>query len=485
MATGNHTSFSRGRRWGIGFHVVLIVLIVLAVVVMVNYLSRAYFYRYYISAHSRMTLSPQTINFVRSITNKVKVTIYYDQKEPLYTTVAALLGEYEILNPRIRVETVDYLRDPGAAQRIKAAYQLGSSSDRDLILFECEGRRNFLDGKALAKYEIERTTNQAEPYRRKPTFFEGERAVTAFLIKVSSPRVLKALMLKGHGEHSLDSDNELTSYKKFSEVLRQNSIEVGSLSLLGTNPIPPDCNLLIVAGPRARIENSELDKIDLYLTQGGRMMVLLSADSIGIETGMERVLAKWTVQVGGVVVKDPANSSGGEDVVATAYTAHPMVNAMKGFGLELIRPRPVWHSSDKKTDAPKVEEVAWSSPDAYLAGDASQTRRQMPLVAVLEKGEIKGLVTERGTTKMVIVGDSLFLANHEFDHYANRTFANSAVNWLLERPELLQGIGPRAIREYRLQLTAGQLQTAQWILLAFMPGAILLVGSLVWLRRRR
>jgi len=68
---------------------------------------------------------------------------------------------------------------------------------------------------------------------------------------------------------------------------------------------------------------------------------------------------------------------------------------------------------------------------------------------------------------------------------ANRDFVGYAVNWLLDRTQLLEELGPRPITEYRLVMTKSQLQTAQWILLAGMPGAVLLFGGLVWLRRRK
>ena len=110
-------SFSPGRKWSIGLNVVLIVLIVFSVVGMINYLSRDYFYRFYGSTRSNVQLSPLTLKFVQSITNPVNVIIYYDKDEPLYPIVAALLNEYRLANPKISVETVDYLRDPGAAKR--------------------------------------------------------------------------------------------------------------------------------------------------------------------------------------------------------------------------------------------------------------------------------------------------------------------------------------------------------------------------------
>ena len=59
----------------------------------------------------------------------------------------------------------------------------------------------------------------------------------------------------------------------------------------------------------------------------------------------------------------------------------------------------------------------------------------------------------------------------------------NAVSWLLDRPQAL-AIGPKPLREYRLHLTGSQLRTLRWTLLAGLPGAVLLLGFVVWFRRR-
>ena len=94
MATDPHPrpSFSPYRKWGIGLHVLFLSLVVLSVVVMVNYLSRDYFLRFHLSAHNKLELFPRTVGLVRSLTNQVKVTLYYDTDAELYQTVADLLS---------------------------------------------------------------------------------------------------------------------------------------------------------------------------------------------------------------------------------------------------------------------------------------------------------------------------------------------------------------------------------------------------------
>ncbi|HZV34046.1 MAG TPA: hypothetical protein VFB72_05670, partial [Verrucomicrobiae bacterium] len=64
-------------------------------------------------------------------------------------------------------------------------------------------------------------------------------------------------------------------------------------------------------------------------------------------------------------------------------------------------------------------------------------------------------------------------------------FARFAANWLLDQNELLQGIGPHPVKEYKLNMTTAQMSNVRWLLLGAMPGSILVFGGLVWFRRRR
>jgi len=492
MATDSQSrpSFSPYLKLGIGLHVVVLILVVFSVVAMVNYLSRDYFLRFQLSARTRIELSPRTVSLLRSLTNQVKVTLYYDTEDELYQTVADLLDEYRLVNPKITVATVDYVRELGAAQEVKAKYNLFGSADKDLVIFDCEGKVKVTSGKALAQYVLEHAPNEKErELRLKPTVFIGETAFTAALLDVTSP-ALKAYFLQGHGEHRIDSGDELDGYLKFASVLQQNHLQIEPLSLLGTNTVPMDCNLLVIAGPREAISDLELDKIEQYLSQGGRLLALFNCYPILApvkrDTGLEKVLAKWGVDVGHSVIKDPVYTISREDIVVSNFGKHPLVNSLLGSQLDMILPRSVGQLKvrSQAADSPRVEELAFSGPRSYASGDFVRAR-PFPLIVAVEKGAIKDVITERGSTRIVVTGDSIFLANHYIDLGQNRDFLGYAVNWLLERTQLLAGLGPRPIEEYRIVMTKARLHQAQWVLLAGLPGCVLMLGGLVWLRRRK
>jgi hypothetical protein len=486
-------SFAPYRKWGIGLNVALVLMAVLAVLVMVNYLSQDYFLRFHWGGRTQNPLSPLTLKFLQTLTNQVKVTLYYDKDNTFYPTIVDLLKEYKLASSQISLHIVDYKRDPAAAQQLQTKYNfLSSPMATNLIIFDCEGRPKAIPGEALAQVTIEPTGDKDVPYRRKMLAFAGERMFTAMLFQVTNPKKSVAYFLQGHGEPPIDNSNDIGGYLKFCAVLTLNYIESRPLALLGTNSVPADCNLLVVAGSRSRIPDMELQKIDQYLTEGGRLLALFNFGSLNQDTGLEKILAKWGVAVGANVVVDPEHcpspSGESDELIVSAFSLHPVVNPLLGYGIDLIKPRTIGELKGRpqSADAPQVRELMKSGQNSFL--DGQRTNKQaFPLAVAVEKGAIKGVITERGTTRMVVIGDSFCLGNAlvESDSWKNHDFAGYLANWLLDRPQLLEGIGPRPVTEYRLRMTRVQLQSAEWILLGAMPGGALVLGWLVWLRRRR
>ena len=482
-------SFSPGRRWKIGFDVVVRTALVLAVVVMVNYLGAHFFGRFYLSSQTRVALSERTVNVLRSLTNHVAVTLYYDRKDEgnFYPDIVALLNEYRLVNPRISIRTVDYVRDAGEAEKVKEQYKLNSQTDKNLVIFDCDGRIKIAPGDTLTQYTLEQIPNKKErEFRRKPVAFHGEITFTSMLLALENPRPLTAYFLQGHGEPALD-DSGNVGYLKFGFILAQNYIAVTNLQLLGDSAVPMDCNLLIIAAPTVPLSELELQKIDQYLAQGGRLFVLFNYASIRQPTGLEPILQRWGVNVVADFVKDLKSTVTGDDVVVRRFSQHPVVNPLTQLSLQMVRPRPVgrveWQNPS--ANAPQVDEIAASSPDSVLEGDPAEPARSYPLMVAVEQKSVVGVANPRGNTRIVVVGDSVFLGNYYIQGGANADFAGYAVNWLLDRTTLLKGIGPRPVTEFRLLMTRTQQREVRWLLLGALPGVVLLFGGLVWLARRK
>jgi hypothetical protein len=486
-------SFSAARRLGAGLGVIASVLALAAIVVMGNYLSSRHHERFHWTGDTRFELSPQTLRVLGAATNDVAVTVLFDREEALFPAVMGLLTEYAQACPRLKLEHVNYRRDPGRAQLVAARHQL-ASGESDLVIFELGGRHKIVRASELSDYDIAPLLAGQKEVKR--SAFKGEPLFTGAIAALLQARQPVAYFLKGHGEHDPASENKLIGYTRFATLLQQKGIEIRPLNLASSAEVPEDCQLLIIAGPKSRIDPAELERLERYLQRGGRVLALLSFYQSQREvTGIEGLMDNWGIVVGNNYVLDTANSIRGNDVLVTNFTSQPIVTPLRGRRVHLLLPRSVMPKQGPAASALKPQPLFLTGPDGISASELSDggalrtvagkdIKGAIPLAVAVERGSIQGLGGDLSAARLLVVGESLFLGNEMILNGANLEFASLAINWLLDRPGDLAGLAARPLREYRIMLTKTQMIQLRWSLLAVFPGAVLLVGGLVWWRRR-
>jgi hypothetical protein len=387
MTSEPHPSFSPARKWSLSLNTALSLVAVLALVVMTNYLGARHFKRWAVSSRNPGELSPLTQRILASVTNQIQITVYFSRREPLYEMTRDLLKSYRLANDRLSVDLVDYERDPGAAQAIKARYQLSDSTDRDMVIFDCPGRgKKFVYETELSELDIQPLVSGQSPDVRR-TAFKGELLFTSAIRNVIAPRQLKAYFLQGHKEHDPKSTDKVSGYGEFARVLDENNIEHEMLMLEGPTPIPADCSLLIIAGPVGPILPEVIEKIDHYLGQGqgGRLLMLFRFESLLYKpTGLEALMGKWGVAVGRNVVLDEKMTQHGNDVVLANYSGHALIKPFIKSQIQLFLrdplagfpPSPRERTPHRLTCWPKqARTVASSETFSPKAKKASSIRR--------------------------------------------------------------------------------------------------------------
>lgn len=482
-------SFSSARKFGTGFGVLVGVAAFVAIVLMVNFLATRHFRRITLSEDRVPPLAPVTLQVLGALTNDLQVTLFFDPDETLYSHILQTLRQYANASPRVKITTVDYLREPEKARLVKETYKLAPSL-KDVIIFTLGDHSRVVRQGELSEYDASKLlSGQGQSVKRKS--FTGESFFTSAIVTLMERRKLNAYYLTGHKEHDPTTAGTPTGYGKLIELLqRDNGMTAFMLELSGTNEVPADCSILVLGGPVTPLHPNELEKLNSYLNRGGRALILLPS---GGNAGLELLLRSWGVELGDDVVTDPAGDQQGGGVTLNNFGDHEIV---RSFGatqnaLVLASPRSVTNRpSGQGSDAPQVRPLVSTSPAGRAISDYRGSRQfnpardkqgVIPVAVAVERGGLRSV--EGGSTRMVIVGDSYFLDNLMMENSVNRDFAANAINWLVDRPKLV-GIAARPVRVFVFIMSDSQLRSVQWILLAGVPGAILGFGLLVWFRRQ-
>lgn len=493
------SSFSRGRRWSIALQVGLGVLAFAAIVVMVNYLSARHFKRFHWSDRSSTQLSPRTLALLQSMTNLVEVTVFFDGESDLFAPVNQLLEEYLSASPNLTVRKVDPIWKPAAAQSVRSRFNLPAETDANLVIFHHGDRTRVITEPMLVDKDYAQEIVDGQwSFRPRNHAFKGELMFTSAIADVIAPRQFKAYFLAGHGEHAPAGSEAQMGYAGFADLLTLNNVRHDVLDLGSSGEIPHDCDLLIIAGPQEGFPPAQLDRIEQYLNQGGRLFVLFNIGPVLAPTGLEKLLEPWGVIVGRNLVEDAEQGFEGrpEAFTTSRYGQHPIVAPLGNVRLQVLSPRTIAAATAPNAALAGVtaSELVFTSTNAVVYthfpdGRPTRTGRDpvgsVPLAVAVERGGLPGVSSQQGgVTRIIVTGDSYMFGNLLLDYLGNRDFANQCLNWLLDRSELMAGIGPRPMKEYQLALTPAQLRGVRWVLIAGLPAGALLVGFMVWLRRR-
>ena len=496
-------SFVPGRKWRVGFSVVISLIAAVAVVVMVNYLAVSRrVWRFDLTRGQSIQLSPLTLSTLASLTNDLHISVLFNRESTLYPHVDSLLREYEGRSPHVVVQRIDPERNPSLARLKKGEFKLGSKSG-DVVVFELNGRTRIVPVEDLSIYsqeDIQARMNGGHNEIRRAAF-TGEVRFTSAIAALLDGTRQRAVFLLGHGEAPWDGETTGAGYAEFDRMLRgEKNLMVEGLNV-ATNDLPADTQLVLISGPRAAFLPVELARIEAFLRRGGRLLVAMSYEAVQVRTGLEELLARWAVACPPIIAgegnKDLVRA--GFDVLSKSLGAHPLMAPLRRDGATVYFPFPrvivPMEPRSLPAGAARAEVLVTTSDQGFtrseirngspvFSGEAGDRRDQViPIAVAAEKDGVPGVTAGRGAARLVVLGDSMLLTNGVLDSDANRDFAGFCVSWLLDRPQSL-AIGPRPLKEWRLSLSRRQVNLMQWSLLAALPGGVLLLGLLVWSRRR-
>src|SRR5664280_108239 len=462
------------------------IVLAVALVGMVNWLGYRHYSRGDWTSSKLYTLSEKSLNVLKRLTKDVRVVVLMTPSTPLFSETKELLDRYQAASPKIKVEFIDPERDP---LRTKALAQEFGVSTANTAVFSSEGRKKYVTSDQLAEYDYSgMQTGQAPKLKG----FKGEEQFTSAILGVVNPKVPKIYFSTGHGEHDPDG-TDANGYSQLRDAIKRDNFDVEKTTLL-SGAIPADCDLLVIAGPKAPFTDPEKAALKAYLDKGGRALIMLDPvlGDRAQASGLEDLLKGYGVQVDNDIVVDPARKLPFFDLSAVyvnEFRSHPVVDGMQGLAVLLPVARSVTTVSApgaSSTILLTTSDKGWGETDlaAIVAGkpvakDAKDIPEPVSLGVAAQSEKDK----EAGW-RLVVFGNSAFATNQYLANAGNSNLSLNAVNWLANQVQAL-GIAPRSPEQVQLFLSETQMSHVLLISLFGLPGCAILLGVAVWWRRRR
>jgi hypothetical protein len=483
----------RAARWIRTFNLLLQAFLFLTLCLGLNYLARNHAWgRYDLTKYRRFSLSAETRSWLQQLKLPVRAILTVSEETDA-TEVRGLLSEYAHATDGspsgVTVKHLDVYQNRAEAERL-------GIDQLDAVVLICGDKRRVIPIREL--YRVEKGVRVE---------FQGEQVLTAALLDVSSPARKKIYFLAGHLELSPTDTDPRRGLSLVRDELRLRNFDVDIIDLNIARKIPDDAALLISVWPKARFEAFEQELLRQYLNaKAGRLVLMLPP---GLPSfGLEELLLDWGVVVDNDLVCDtgPNNLTEEGDLIVGAYNPHPIVQTLldNNLFLRVGASRSVWPIPNAEGTGLKAVTLAATSQTAwgevgyreqnrlfrYDPGFDIKARRGMEpadrlgLIVASERVAVRNnlpFTVPRG--RLVVFGTGDLIGNARIGTPASHNIFLNTVNWAVDRDTQLK-IPARPIEQFQLSLSAGDFVKLRYSLLLILPGAVALLGILVYWNRR-
>lgn len=442
-----------------GLNTAVMVLFLLAIIGLVEAVSYRHNARLDLTANKRNSLSPQTVQLLRSLKVDVNAVAFFRSDQPGKRLAEDLFKQYaRYAGGKFVWKVVDPDREPGLARRY-AVESYGT------VVLETKER-----SEKVAEAEEEKLTNALVKLTR-----QGKRVV---------------YVVQGHGEPELTS-SERPGFSEAKTAMERANYEVKPLVLARQVQVPDDAAVVVLAGPRTELLAPETAALDAYLGRGGKLLaminpVILSASPLD---PLKAYLEKYGFSAGNnlIIELNPIGrlfGIGPEVPIVQQYEPHPITRDMSGISTLFPLSRSVEVVKTPPTGV-NVQALAKTSPDSWA--ETSREELQQGQVKP-DAGEPRGplsvaAVATKDKSRIVVYGTSNLAANQFINLQGNRDFFLNTVSWLAEEEDQIS-IRPKETRQSPVFLTSQQAQAVFLLPVVVLPGLVLVGGIVTVIRRR-
>lgn len=421
------------------------------------------------SANQRNSVSQQSIDVLRTMAGDITVSVYVQDNEMTREAITEILQRYQ----REKNDFTFKLINP----------------DLDIAQAQDDGIKQF--GQIVIRYNNKKEIISSL----------SERTISSALLRLSRNETRNIVFLTGHDERNPSEGNN-HGYSKLNKQLQSDGFKIKQIHLL-KNQIPADTSTLIIAGVANTLLAGEVKTIQEYITNGGNLLWLADpgelygldalADNFGLHFNHGIVVdnnidLRKTLQIEhpaiipvleyyehkitqGIKYNTLFPTSRGINVKPPIYEDSPWISTVLFSSFEQSWTETNWTKSNGLGTT-----IVFNSNDGDIAGPIT-------LAIALEKERSVDDNTANASQRIVVVGDSDFLANSYIGAGANMALGLNMLNWLSGDNALLS-IPPNGAPDTRLLLNDFEMALIGMGFLIAIPLFLLITGLAIWLKRR-
>ncbi len=318
----------------------------------------------------------------------------------------------------------------------------------------------------------------------------NEEALTNALLRLQRGKHQRIVFLTQHGERSI-TDTSPSGYALLAQQLRQKGFDPQPLSLLQQSIHADD--LLIISSLEKPLLQTEQAQLLTHIEQGGKLLWLQDPTTDNKLSFLSDLLSIEFIP--GTLVDD------NEKVQRMLKLGHPAIIPVLEYRMHPITQKMQYFTLFTTSSAIRrlQQDSDWIHSDLLISSDSSWVETSDLLPAVrFDSGEDTagphslGMALQRQITineqstsqRVVVIGDSDFLANNHLGQGGNLEFIIKAISWLSEDDALIQ-IAPKNAPDTQLTLSPSMATGISLLFLIGLPVGLFICGLLVWIRRRR
>ena len=426
------------------------------------------------TAMQMFDLSQQTLDVLGELDREVE--LYWIVKTGAEDTyIQTLLELYTEKSGKLRLVK----KDPNVDPTFVKTYFTEDVQDNSLVI-KCDQRYQCVSyGDIFVLDQMAALISGEQNYT-----FEGETALTGGILYVTNEDVPKIYMLTNHGETELP--------ETVSGGVKQQGMEIVSLSLLTSAEIPEDADGILLYGPQRDISQEEKTLLSAYLKKGGSLLYVTGDPTVGNEQpNLDSLLTEYGVTPRtGMVGEAEADHfyTGSPALLLPDLYAHDITNPLRNEKYQVIMPYAKSLVIDPdRPDTMKVTELLVTSKESFAKqGDNQEAKK--------EEGDLEGPFTvasasedQTSGAKVVCIGAAAqYFLDDNFNTLVsggNEDFFLNALSWMCGYED---GISIHAKNLSYETLTMDNTTANLWItILLLIPVGYVAFGAIRFVQRKR